>query len=85
MSLGLMRMSTNQIESQMFRLLKIKQSDWDGLKNSHVASVDGIIQCGLICQRKGDECDIFSFDKKNKTCSYGQVKLNSVYVFGLLE
>ena len=66
-------MSSNQIESQMFRLEKIKQSAWDGLANSHVASVDGIIQCGLICLKKGDKCDIFNFEKKNKTCSYGQV------------
>jgi hypothetical protein len=77
-------MSTTQIVSQMFRLEKIKQSAWDGLANSHVASVDGIIQCGFICLNNRDECDIFNYDEETKTCSYGKVKLNTIYILRLL-
>ena len=66
-------MSTTQTANQMFRLEKIKQSAWDEVANSHVASGNGIIQCGMVCLKKGVECDIFSFDKDTNTCSYGQV------------
>ena len=54
-----------------YNRLNVKAVTWTDLKTT--TSSLGTTQCAVLCHAEEEDCNVFSYDKLEKTCSFGKV------------
>ena len=64
-----------QVQTQYWKRANISENDWrmGFAKTYHQLSPDeiGLSKCGSSCQKLGEHCDLFMFDKTKGECIHG--------------
>ena len=55
-----------------YNRFNVKEVTWTGLKV--VPSRLGTTQCAVLCHAQKENCNTFSYDELEKTCSFGKVR-----------
>ena len=67
------------IKGDLFKKTLFSNSIWEAnyTKTSVMlkASNEGLVDCGVLCSRKGDHCPLFRFDPLNGNCSLAKAVL----------
>ena len=69
--------SANLVEKKKFHLEAVSSCAWSQISKTSVFAPDGLVQCGKICLKKGDSCNIFHHDKNDNMCTFGKVLMEN--------
>ena len=70
--------STREISSMKYSLTNVTTDGWTAGENSDTPS--SIIECGILCLKKGEECNAFLFQAEEGVCYFGKVILCIIWI-----
>ena len=67
----------------VYKNARLDPEIWEHLKKNNLF-VNGPIECGILCLRNQLDCNIFSYNKGEHTCTTGKVSL-VIFIFIFVE
>ena len=68
--------SLSAVSDHQYARMKMKESTWLYVKTSTLTKEMTIIECGISCAKRKDECNVLKYQKETKICTLGFVSKN---------